>query len=151
MKNHNTNNLWFKCKKCTWHIHHIRDCQNRSQQDEANFSQKNDIAENVFYSCLNTQQESNNLWYLDSGCSNHRTGNKNSFLQLNKNVKSNITLSDRRTQEVAVKGVIAIKPKNGTSKFIQCVLYVHCLAQNQLSMGQQDSAREDQSRLGVLH
>ena len=123
MSNHNTNECRYKCKKCTWHTHHIRDCRNR-QRNEVNFTENNDSAENVFYSCLNTQQESQDLWYKDSGCSNHMTGNKNSFVRLDEQIKSSITFGDRRTQEVAGKGTIAVKSKNSLTKYIQDVLYV---------------------------
>jgi len=60
MRNHNTNDCRYKCKKCTWHTHHIQDCRNR-QQNEVNFTENNYFAKNVFYSCLNTQQESQDL------------------------------------------------------------------------------------------
>jgi len=136
MNNQNTNDRRFKCKKCTWQIHHIRDCRNQSQHDETNFSEKNNITENFFYSCLNTQQGSKDLWDLDSGCSNHMIGNKNSFIKLDENIKSNIALGDGRTQEVGGKGMIAIKAKNGTRKFIQDVLYIPGLAKILLSVGQ---------------
>ena len=138
MSNHNTNDCRYKCKKCTWHTHHIRDCRNR-QRDEANFTEKGDSAEsteNVFYSCLKTQQGKEDVWYIDSGCSNHMTGDKNSFVQLDEGVKSNITLGDGSTQEVTGKGMISVKARNGSTKYIQDVLYVPGLAQNLLSVGQ---------------
>ena len=65
----------------------------------------------MFYSCLTTEQESQDLWYVDSGCSNHMTGDKNSFVRFNESVKSNITLGDGRTQEVAGKGTVVMKAK----------------------------------------
>ena len=64
------------------------------------------------------------------------TGNKNSFVQLDEKIKSSITFGDGRTQEVAGKGTIAVKSKNGLTKYIQDVLYVPGLAQNLLSVGQ---------------
>ena len=64
------------------------------------------------------------------------TGDKNSFVQLDEGVKSNITLGDRSTQEVTGKGTISVKARNGSTKYIQDVLYVPGLAQNLLSVGQ---------------
>jgi len=51
-------------------------------------------------------------------------GDKNSFVQLNESIKSNIILADGRIQEVAGKGTIVIKSKNSSTKYIQDVLYV---------------------------
>lgn len=134
MNNHDTNDCRCKCRSRTWHTHHIRDCRNQ-QQDKANFTGRDD-SENVVYSRLNTQHESQDMWYVDRGCSNHMTGDKNSFVELNENIKSNITLGEGRTQEVAGKGTIAIKAKNGSPKYIQDVLYVPGLAQNLFCVGQ---------------
>ena len=49
------------------------------------------------------------------------TGNKDSFVSLNENVKSHITLGNGRSQEVKGKGTIAVKTKDGSSKFIHDV------------------------------
>ena len=46
------------------------------------------------------------------------TGNKNSFANLDENIKSQITLGDGSNQVVAGKGTIVVKTKNGSSKFI---------------------------------
>ena len=62
--------------------------------------------------------------------------NKNSFVSLNENIKSQITLADGRCQDVEGKGIIAVKTKDGLSIFINDVLYVLGLAKNLLSMGQ---------------
>ncbi|KAK9697824.1 hypothetical protein RND81_08G063500 [Saponaria officinalis] len=103
---HNTNDCRYKCKRCQRHTHFEKDCWFR-QKDEANFIETNESTGQLFYSCLNTQQENIDIWYLDSGCSNHMTGNKNSFVSLNENIKSQITLGDGRSQDVAGKGTIA--------------------------------------------
>ena len=134
MSNHNTNDCRYKHKKYTWHTHHIRDCWNR-KWDEVNFIETNDSAENVFYSRLDTQQESQELWHVDSCCSNCMIENKNSFIQLEEKTKSNITLGGGRTQEVTSKGIRAVKSKNGLTKYILDVLYVPGLAPNLLSVG----------------
>ena len=64
------------------------------------------------------------------------TGNKNCFVSLDENIKSHITLGDGSHQDVAGKGTIAVRAKNGSTKFIQDALYVPGLAQNLLSVGQ---------------
>jgi len=64
------------------------------------------------------------------------TGNKNSFVSLDENIKSHITLGDGSHQDLAGKGTIATRAKNGFTKFIQDVLYVPGLARSLLSVGQ---------------
>ena len=63
------------------------------------------------------------------------TGDKNYFVTLDENVKTQITLGDGK-KDVTGKGTIAVKTKNGSSKLINEVFYVPVLAQNLLSVGQ---------------
>ena len=46
------------------------------------------------------------------------TSNKNSFVNLDENIKSYITLGEGQSQDVACKGTIVIKTKSGSTKFI---------------------------------
>ena len=119
--NHNTKDCRFKCKKCKRHTHLEKDCWFK-QKDEANFVEKDEPFDQLFYSCLKTHQETQDTWYVDSGCSNHMTGDKNSFVKLDENIKSQITLGDGRTQDIKGKGTISVGTKNGSSKFIHDVL-----------------------------
>jgi len=64
------------------------------------------------------------------------TENKILLSDWTKKIKSSITFGDGRTQEVARKGTIVVKSKNGLTTYIQDVLYVHGLAQNLLNVGQ---------------
>ena len=75
-------------------------------------------------------------WHIDSGCSNHMTGDKNYFVTIDQNVKTLIKLGDGQKEDVAGKGTIAVKTKNGSSKLIHEVFYVPRLAQNLLSVCQ---------------
>ncbi|XP_057535290.1 uncharacterized protein LOC130813472 [Amaranthus tricolor] len=107
---HNTRDCRYKCKRCTRHSHFEKDCYFR-QKEEANFIENNNSNDQLFYTCLNAQEEQNDTWYIDSGCSNHMTGNKNFFITLDENIKSQITLGDGSNQEVFGKGTIVVKKK----------------------------------------
>ena len=109
-------------------------CEIAEIDNETRLTLSKDVT--VFYSCLNTQQESQDLWYIDCGCLNNMIGDKNSFIRVDEVVKLNITLSDGRTQEIAGKRTIAVKAKNDFTKYIQDVLYVPDVAQNLLGVGQ---------------
>ena len=69
-------------------------------------------------------ENNEDIWYLDSGCSNHMTRNINMFASLDKNVKTNIILGNGNTVSVEGKGRINILTKIGDKKCIQDVFYV---------------------------
>jgi len=72
--NHDTKNCRFKCMRCKKHTHLEKDCWYK-QKDEANFTEKNQSLDQIFYSAYSSHQESRDIWYIDSGCSNHMTSN----------------------------------------------------------------------------
>ena len=51
------------------------------------------------------------MWYIDNGCSNHMTGDKNYFITLHKKVKTRITLGNGIKEDVVGKETIAVKTK----------------------------------------
>ena len=63
-------------------------------------------------------------------------GDKSYFVTLDQNVKTHITLGDGKKENVAEKGIIVVKTKDGSSKLIHEVNNVPGLAQNLLSVGQ---------------
>ena len=73
------------------------------------------------------------MWYIDSGCSNHITGDKNYFVTLDENVKTPITLRNGKKKDVPEKETIVIK--NASSKSIHEASSVPGLIQNLLSVG----------------
>ena len=58
----------------------------------ANFTKENIIQENLFLECNMAEEKNEYIWFLDSGCSNHMTGNISMFSMLDENVKSQVTL-----------------------------------------------------------
>lgn len=80
---------------------------------------------------MNAQKETDNVWYLDSGCNNRKK-----FVQLYDKVSSQVKLRDEKLQNVEGKGVIAVYMKGGNKRLISDVLYVPGLTQNLLSVGQ---------------
>lgn len=104
--------------------------------NEANYSEKNNSQNQVFYSCLTSQQESQGIWYVDSGCSSHMTGNKEYFVKLEEQEIPPVKLGDGKFQNVEGRGVISVRTRSGKTRYISDVLYVPGLAQNLLSVGQ---------------
>ena len=83
--NHETKDCWFrKCSRCKNKNHLDRDCWFR-KKEEANFTENEESSEQLFYSCMNVEEESHDIWYLDSGCSNQMTRNRDAFVHWMKN------------------------------------------------------------------
>nr|CAD1820646.1 unnamed protein product [Ananas comosus var. bracteatus] len=85
---------------------------------------------------MNAHQESQETWYLDSGCSNHMTGNRDFFVDLHQDSSSQVKLGNGKLQQIGGEGVIAVYTKGGMKRLIHDVLYVPGLTQNLLSVGQ---------------
>ena len=62
------------------------------RKHNAHFSESS--SETLFITCDVAQENASNIWFLDSGCSNHMTGNKGLFEDLNTSVKAQIKLGN---------------------------------------------------------
>ncbi|TYK05177.1 integrase [Cucumis melo var. makuwa] len=74
-------------------------------------------------------------WYLDSGCSNHMTGNRSIFVTLDESFQSEVKTGDNTRLQVKGQGDILVKTKKGTKR-VTNVFYVPGLKHNLLSIGQ---------------
>ena len=73
--------------------------KNRSN---ANITRENISQDNVLLACNMAETNSEDIWFLDSGCSNHMTGNLALFYALDQSVKSEVTLGTDR--KISVMG-----------------------------------------------
>jgi len=72
------------------------------------------------------------LWYLDSGCSRHMTGDKTKFAKLELKEEGFVTYGDNNKGRILGNGVIG----NGSSFNIKNVLLVEGLKHNLISISQ---------------
>ena len=72
------------------------------------------------------------LWYLDSGCSRHMTGDCNLFKNFESKKGCNVTFSDGRKSQIKGKGIISLLGLPDIAN----VLYVEGLRVNLLSISQ---------------
>jgi hypothetical protein len=91
--------------------------------------------ETLFITCDVAQENESNIWFLDSGCSNHMTGNKRLFEDLNTSVRAQIKLGNDNIVEVMGKGAINVITNSG-KKTILDVYFVPRLKHNLISVGQ---------------
>ncbi|KAJ0082908.1 hypothetical protein Patl1_12101 [Pistacia atlantica] len=93
------------------------------------------------YSCpvMHTQQL--HIWFLDSGCSNHMTGIKSLFTELDKSYKIKVRLEDDKQMQVEGKGTVTINNGHGNVKLLYSVYFIPHLSQNLLSVRQLMASR----------
>ncbi|KAK1422289.1 hypothetical protein QVD17_25292 [Tagetes erecta] len=75
-------------------------------------------------------------WYLDNGASNHMTGDRSHFKELDEKVSGQVRFGDGSFVEIKGKGSILLECKNGEQKIISHVYYIPHLKNNILSLGQ---------------
>lgn len=89
----------------------------------------------LLFACQTASKHKNTIWFLDSGCSNHMTGDEKIFLDIDATVNSQVKMGNDALVQVKGKGTIKVQTNVGT-KFIQDVLLAPELEQNLLSVGQ---------------
>lgn len=75
------------------------------------------------------------VWFLDSGCSNHMCGDKALFYDLNESFRQTVKLGNNSKLIVMGKGNIRLKV-NGFNHIVTEVFYIPELKNNLLSIGQ---------------
>jgi hypothetical protein len=95
---------------------------------------KDSQKDQLFYTCMSAEHETQDTWFPDSGCSSHMTMNSKSFVELDRSYSSVVKLGDGKLKKVEGKGTIAVNTNGGNRKFIHDVLYVPSLSQNLLSV-----------------
>lgn len=75
-------------------------------------------------------------WYLDTGASNHMTGNKDAFTSLDENVKGNVKFGDGSTIDIRGKGAVMFQCQNKEHRLLTEVYYIPRLRSNIISLGQ---------------
>ncbi|CAL2247830.1 unnamed protein product [Prunus armeniaca] len=131
---------WFegkpKCHGCGKFGHMIRDCNGNKNVHKMNYANQVEETGTLFYVCnAATNVKVNHSWYIDNGCSNHRTGDEGLLVNIQRNLTSEVKMGTGEVVPVARKGTLMIKTKLG-KKHIQEVMLVPGLEENLLSVGQ---------------
>ncbi|RVW92788.1 Retrovirus-related Pol polyprotein from transposon TNT 1-94 [Vitis vinifera] len=90
----------------------------------------------LLMACHANQGTHPNLWYIDTGCSNHMCGDKSAFSDLDETFRNSVTFGDNSKVSVMGKGSVRIHSKEKSDQIISNVFFVPDLKTNLLSVGQ---------------
>jgi hypothetical protein len=124
-----------ECYKCHKLGHFQYECP--SLEDAANYVDYDDSEEVLLmaYDTPRLNQPKKQIWYLDSGCSNHMCGVKEWFHELDTKFRETVRLGDNSQMNVMGKGNVKFQ-LNGITQVITAVYYIPDLKNNLLSIGQ---------------
>ncbi|XP_020225348.1 uncharacterized protein LOC109807241 [Cajanus cajan] len=123
---HKLGHFQYECPEFEKKAHYATFDESKEAEDELLLATYEEMPQSV-------QEEH---WFLDSGCSNHMTGNKLWFTEVREEgFNRSVKLGNNTTMAVTAKGSIRIQI-NGTSHVITNVYYVPELKTNLLSLGQ---------------
>ncbi|CAL2245496.1 unnamed protein product [Prunus armeniaca] len=127
-----------KCYNCDKFGHLAKECTTSKNVQKANCANQMEVTGNLLYA-NNTIPATNvtGEWYIDSGCSNHMTGNGSLLTDIRTNVVGKVQMPNGELVNVAGMGTLAIDTTKGR-KYIKEVTYLPGLKENLLSVGQMD-------------
>ncbi|KAI5410118.1 hypothetical protein KIW84_055560 [Lathyrus oleraceus] len=105
-------------------------------EETTNLTLEAEANEGFLLMAQNEINTNDNVWYLDSGASNHMCGHKHLFKEMRKIEDGNVSFGDASKVKVEGKGTIRYLQKDGLIGSIQDVYYVPNLKTNILSLGQ---------------
>ncbi|CAL8997273.1 unnamed protein product [Prunus brigantina] len=127
-----------KCYNCDKLGHIAKDCYSKKpvQQQQLQYATQVTSTPTMFYVNNATEKRSmEEVWYLDSGCSNHMTGREDVLIDIDRNVTAKVAMGTGQLVDVIGKGSLMVETKMGR-KYIKEVLLVSGLKENLLSVGQ---------------
>ncbi|XP_050908791.1 uncharacterized protein LOC127122513 [Lathyrus oleraceus] len=117
--------------------HLAKDCRIEKKVEETtNLTLEAEANEGFLLMAQNEINTNDNVWYLDSGASNHMCGHKHLFKEMRKIENRNVSFGDASKVKVEGKRTICYLQKEGLIGSIQDVYYVPNLKTNILSLGQ---------------
>ncbi|XP_021995970.1 uncharacterized protein LOC110893158 [Helianthus annuus] len=130
-----------RCYNCQKMGHTAKFCHRKDDYEKTDNvlihrDEESNEHEDTMFMIFNMEETiKDDCWYLDSGCSNHMTGNRELFINLDESIKKEVRTGDDKRLEVQGCGEVSITIKDKIRK-IPKVFYVKGLKHNLLSVGQ---------------
>lgn len=137
-----TDKSHIECYRCHKFGYYRSECRTNLQNqrgERTNFAEEVEDEEeeiSLLMACHGNEDIQENTWYLDTGCSNHMSGDKTIFSELDESFHNTVKFGDNSTIAVMGKGEVTLKMNEGSIHTISNVLYVPDLKTNLLSVGQ---------------
>ncbi|KAA8532830.1 hypothetical protein F0562_033053 [Nyssa sinensis] len=97
-----------QCYHCKKYGHIKADCWYKDQQ--VNYAAENgEESSKLFMTHFDPNKKSSDVWFVDSGCSNHMTGMKSLFKELDETQKLKVQLGNAKEMQVEGKGTVGIE------------------------------------------
>ncbi|KAJ4789254.1 polyprotein [Rhynchospora pubera] len=126
-----------ECYYCHKLGHVQADCYKKKREEgQASFVEEKNNQPRLFIAKIDEESEVSHIWFLDSGCSNHMTGFKHLFEELDETYKKTVKLGDNKDIHVEGKGIVVVQTNNHNTRMLHNVYYIPQLSQNLLSIGQ---------------
>ncbi|KAD1826795.1 hypothetical protein E3N88_42252 [Mikania micrantha] len=120
-----------KCFECNQLGHYASECKQKKTQDpEINLTQQQEDEHSTW------ETSNRDIWYLDNGASNHMTGCKDLFAELEEKVTGQVRFGNGSKVQIRGKGTLLFDSKNGDQFVLPNVYYIPALHNNIMSLGQ---------------
>jgi hypothetical protein len=124
-----------RCSRCNQFGHNAKDCNN--YKPVANLAQEEEDVSTatMYYACHAASIEDENVWFVDSACSNHMTSQESKLIDLDKEITCKVKMGSGDLVQATGKGTLVVDTSQGR-RYIEEVLLVPGLDENLLSVGQ---------------
>ncbi|KAJ0532731.1 putative RNA-directed DNA polymerase [Helianthus annuus] len=142
-----------ECFNCHEYGHYASECKEpKEKRDEANLTETKE-EEPALYLCIHGEDtpsmvllnedrvfpkagDNKDVWYVDNGASNHMTGMRESFAELDSSITGQVRFGDGSKVQIEGKGPLVFESRTGEHILIPDVYYIPALTSNILSLGQ---------------
>ncbi|CAL8992988.1 unnamed protein product [Prunus brigantina] len=125
-----------KCYNCDKLGHIAKDCYSKKSVQQVNYATQASTAPTMFFvNNAADKRPMEDVWYLDSGCSNHMTGREDVLIDIDRSITAKVAMGTGQLVDVLGKGSLVVDTKMG-KRYIKEVMLVSGLKENLLSVGQ---------------